>query len=92
MFYVKKRVGVRQEFGHSSFIGSDLLKFQMASALDQDLIDVGLYIVTTKNFQNIMNSRGVKWNGSLTYESAIRYLEDCEKSIHVPIVVLGIDL
>lgn len=90
--FIKDRVGIRKEFGHSSFIGADLLKFQIASISDQDLIDLGIYIVTTKNFQDIMNERDVKWRGSLTYERVLSYLYDCRKTINVPILVLGIDL
>lgn len=90
--FIKDRVGIRKEFGHSSFIGADLLKFQIASISDQDLIDLGIYIVTTKNFQDTMNERDAKWTGSLTYERVLRYMHDCRKSINVPILVMGIDL
>lgn len=90
--FIKDRVGVRKHFGHSSFMGSDLLKFQIASNSDQDLIDLGVYIVTTKNFQDFMSDRGVKWAGSLTYERALQYLHDCRKTINVPLLVMGVDL
>jgi hypothetical protein len=50
MDFLKERVGVEVEFGHSSFMGIDLLKFQVASYSGLDKIDVGIYIVTTKSF------------------------------------------
>ena len=49
--FLKERIGVEVEFGHSSFIGIDLLKFQVASYSSLDKIDVGVYMVTTRNFQ-----------------------------------------
>jgi len=52
--FLKKRIGVEVEFGHSSFIGIDLLKFQVASYSSLDKIDVGVYIFTTRNFQKRM--------------------------------------
>ena len=52
--FLKERIGVEVGFTHSSFIGIDLLKFQVASYSSLDKIDVGVYIVTTRNFQKIM--------------------------------------
>jgi hypothetical protein len=54
MDFLKERVGVEVGFGHASFIGIDLLKFQVASYSNLDKIDVGIYIITTKNFQKHM--------------------------------------
>jgi len=51
MDFLKERVGIEVGFGHSSFIGIDLLKFQVSSYSGLDKIDVGVYIVTTRNFQ-----------------------------------------
>jgi Restriction endonuclease BglII len=42
MDFLKDRVGVEVEFGHSSFLGIDLLKFQVASYSALDKIDVGV--------------------------------------------------
>jgi len=43
--FLKERIGVEVGFTHSSFIGIDLLKFQVASYSSLDKIDVGVYIV-----------------------------------------------
>lgn len=51
MDFLKERVGIEVGFGHASFIGIDLLKFQIASYSGLDKIDVGVYIVTTRNIQ-----------------------------------------
>ena len=51
MDFLKDRVGIEVEFGHASFIGIDLLKFQVASYSGLDRIDIGVYITTTKSFQ-----------------------------------------
>jgi len=93
MDFLKDRIGVEVEFGHSSFIGIDLLKFQVASYSGLDKIDVGVYIVTTKSFQNRMkNEIGLKWEGSLSFEKVIRYLPHFKSAIQVPIFVIGIDM
>ena len=91
--FLKDRIGVEVEFGHSSFIGIDLLKFQVASYSGLDKIDVGVYIVTTKSFQKRMRSEvGLKWEGSLTFEKVTRYLPHFKSAIQVPIYVIGIDM
>lgn len=48
MDFLKERIGIEVGFGHASFIGIDLLKFQVASYSGLDKIDVGVYIVTTQ--------------------------------------------
>ena len=92
MDFLKQRVGIEVAFGHSSFIGIDLLKFQVASYSGLDKIDVGVYVVTTKNFQKIMKSRYNKnWEGSLRFEKVERYLPHFKSAIQLPIYVIGID-
>jgi len=93
MDFLKDRVGVEVEFGHSSFIGIDLLKFQVSSYSSLDKIDVGVYIVTTRSFQKKMISDyAQKWEGSLTFEKVQRYLPHLKSAIQVPIYLVGIDL
>ena len=93
MDFLKQRVGVEVEFGHASFIGIDLLKFQVASYSGLDKIDVGVYIVTTKNFQKKMKDKySQNWEGSLSFEKVTRYLPHFKSAIQVPIYVIGIDL
>jgi hypothetical protein len=48
--FFKERIGIEVKFGHSSFIGIDLLKFQVSSYSNLDTIDIGIYVVTTKRF------------------------------------------
>ena len=91
--FLKERIGVEVEFGYSSFIGIDLLKFQVASYSSLDKIDVGVYIVTTRNFQKRMKKEfNQNWEGSLTFEKVKRYLPHFKSAIQVPIYVIGLDL
>ena len=96
--FLKDRVGVEVQFGHPSFVGIDLLKFQIASYSNLDAIDLGVYIVATNNFIKEMPKRfnninpEMKWNGSLPYEKVIKYLPHVKSAIQVPIYVIGIDL
>src|SRR5215831_6520616 len=93
MDFLKERVGIEVGFGHASFIGIDLLKFQVASYSGLDKIDVGVYIVTTKQFQGIMASKyRQNWDGSLTFEKIQRYLPHFKSAIQIPIYVIGIEL
>lgn len=93
MDFLKERIRVEVEFGHSSFIGIDLLKFQVASYSGLNKIDVGVYIVTTKAFQKAMSKQfGQKWDGSLSFEKVTRYLPHFKSAIQVPIYVIGIDM
>lgn len=93
MDFLKDRIGIEVEFGHASFLGIDLLKFQVSSYSGLDKIDVGVYIVTTKSFQKTMeNQYNQNWKGSLSFEKVTRYLPHFKSAIQVPNYVLGIDL
>jgi len=93
MDFLKDRVGIEVGFGHGSFLGIDLLKFQVSSYSGLDQIDVGVYVATTKRFQKTVSSEySLNWDGSLTYEKIVRYLPHFKSAIQVPIYVLGIDL
>ncbi len=88
--FLKNRVGVEVQFGHASFVGIDLLKFQVASYSGLDMIDAGIYIMATRRFIKEMENIGQKWDGSLTFEKVKRYLPHFRSAIHVPILVVGL--
>jgi hypothetical protein len=91
--FLKDRVGMEVEFGHSSFLGIDVLKFQVASYSALDRIDLGVYVVTTNEFQRVMfQENNQKWHGSLSFEKVCRYLPHFKSAIQVPIFVIGLDL
>ncbi|HEX7621572.1 MAG TPA: BglII/BstYI family type II restriction endonuclease [Anaerolineales bacterium] len=93
MDFLKDRVGIEVGFGHASFIGIDLLKFQVSSYSGLNKIDIGIYVVTTKEFQKVMQNKfNQNWDGSLSYEKVTRYLPHFKSAIQVPIYVIGIDL
>jgi hypothetical protein len=89
--FLKNRTGIEIQFGHSSFIGIDLLKFQVCSYSSLDSIDIGIYIVTTKEFQKrAKNDHSQNWEGSLQYEKVMKYLPFFKSAIQVPIYVIGL--
>ena len=93
MDFLKDRVGIEVAFGHASFIGIDLLKFQVSSYSGLDKIDVGVYITTTKAFQKRqIREHSQNWEGSLNYEKVVKYLPHFKSAIQVPIYVIGIDV
>lgn len=93
MDFIKDRIGIEVALGHPSFIGLDLLKFQVSSCSGLDKIDVGIYIVATKNFQKTMREEfGLNWMCSLSYERVRNYLPHFKNAIQVPIFVIGLDL
>jgi len=93
MDFLKDRVGIEVAFGNSSFIGLDLLKFQVRLYSGLDKIDVGIYIVTTNNFQKTMREKfDFNWMCSLSYEKVKNYFPRFQSAIPVPIYVIGLDL
>jgi hypothetical protein len=60
MDFLKERVGIEVGFGHASFIGIDLLKFQASSCSALDQMDIGIYVTTTKSFQKKMRTEFAK--------------------------------
>jgi hypothetical protein len=93
MDFLKDRVGVEIGFSHASYIGIDLLKFQVSSYSGLDKIDVGIYVVTTGAFQKgIRTQHGLNWEGSLTFNKVKKYLPHFRSAIQVPIYLVGIDL
>ncbi len=93
MDFLKERIGIEVEFGHSSFLGIDLLKFQVASYSGINKIDIGIYITTTREFQKRMKIEfNQNWEGSLSFEKVVRYLPHFKSAIQVPIYVIGIDV
>jgi hypothetical protein len=93
MDFLKERIGIEVGFGHASFLGIDLLKFQVSSYSALDKIDVGVYVATTSGFQRRMKKElKQNWEGSLTFEKIIRYLPQFKSAIQIPIYVLGIEL
>jgi hypothetical protein len=93
MDFSKERVGIEVGFGHASFIGIDLLKFQVSSYSALNRIDVGIYVVTTRHFQRALKTEFKQnWEGSLTFEKVVKYLPHFKSAIQVPIYVLGIDV
>jgi len=91
--FLKDRIAVEVQFGHASFIGIDLLKFQMVSYSNLDLIDFGVYVTTTKAVQQHLSLHYQRnWKGSLNYEKVVKYLPHFKSAIQVPIYVIGIDI
>lgn len=90
--FLKRRIGVEVCFGHHSFIGIDLLKFQTLSYSNLDKIDVGIYIVVTSGLiRKYFSDYNQKWEGSLTFEKVCRYLPHFRSAIQVPIFVYGLE-
>jgi hypothetical protein len=94
MDFPKDRIGVEVQFGHSAFLGIDVLKLQIGSYSALNRIDVGIYVVTTNPFQRTMVTKyNQNWSGgSLSFEKVSRYRPHFKSAIRIPICVLGIDI
>ena len=56
-------------------------------------LDFGILISYTKELQKLINVKyDAKWQGSITYEQIIDYLEVSSSLITVPLLIIGIDL
>lgn len=90
--FMKNRVGVEVAFSHPSFMGIDLLKFQTLPYSYRNEIDVGIYIVTTRQFQKLMkNKYGPTWRGSMRFDKVKKYLPHLRYIIQVPIWLIGLE-
>ena len=87
--FMKGRVAVEVAFTHSDFLANDMLKFQMMSYAHLNKIDVGVYIVITKEL--IKSYPQVNFEGSIDYVKVVKYLPEYRSAIQVPIVVIGLE-
>ena len=87
--FLKSRVAVEVAFSHSSFLGIDMLKFQVMSYSNPELnkIDVGVYIVATHEFQKKYFPES---GGSVLFEKVVNYLPHLRSAIQVPVWVIGL--
>lgn len=86
--FLKDRVAIEVAFTNPSYLGIDLLKFQVMSYSNPQInrIDVGVYIVTTTSFQK----KYFKCVGSTTFDRVVKYLPHLRSAIQVPIWVIGL--
>ena len=87
MTFMRGRVGVQVSFTHYLFIGTELLRFQMLSFSDQDLLDAGVYISITDALSKLW---GKPFFGSITFEKATAYYEHLKGIITVPMLFVGL--
>ncbi|AQS58886.1 BglII/BstYI family type II restriction endonuclease [Desulforamulus ferrireducens] len=90
---IKEDIGLEIGFRHASHIGHNLLKFQLSAAHNSDTIKVGIFVVTTTNFQKQMKMQfNQNWSGSMNYEKVERYLRNFKRTFVMPICLIGIDV
>lgn len=88
----KATLGLEIGFRHTSHTGHNLLKFQLSSQNNSDKIDVGIFVVTTLNFQKaIKQYYSHNWVGAMSFEKVDRYLRHFTTVIQIPIYLIGID-
>lgn len=89
--YYRDRVALKVRTGHPSFMGSDLIEYELAS--NKNLIDVGIYVVISSAFRKTMiDTYHIKWEGSITFEKALKEMDRLKPVIHTPMLVVGIDI
>lgn len=89
---VKETIGLELGFRHISYTGFNLLKFQLSCQNNLDKIDVGIFVVTTLNFQKqIKKTYHQNWAGAMNFEKVDRYLRNFTTTIQTPIYLIGID-
>lgn len=90
---IKNNIGLEIGFRHSSLIGHNLLKFQLSPPHNSDKINLGIFIVTTVNFQKqIKKIYQHNWTGAMSFERVDRYLRHFKSTIQMPIYLVGIDI
>ncbi|MFI1770321.1 BglII/BstYI family type II restriction endonuclease [Thalassobellus citreus] len=83
----KRKVGVDVAFNHRSFIGGDLLRFQAAAEVVNEM-KIGIYICATKN---LLNEISPFPSSLVNFERTQWYLEKFYPVLTVPIYLIGID-
>lgn len=92
-YFIKNRIGLNFRTGHPQFIGTDLLRFQIDSSTDQNLIDAGIYVTVTKNFKEQLDTNyKLNWKGSIYFEKVTKILPYYNHIITIPIYLIGIDI
>ena len=91
--YMFERTGLDLVTDHSIKIGTYLMKYELLSNRQLGYLDFGILISYTKELQKLINEKyDAKWQGSITYEQIIYYLEVAKGMISVPLLIIGIDL
>lgn len=83
----KRKVGVDVAFNHRSFIGGDLLRFQAAAEVVNEM-KMGIYICATKS---LLNEISPFPSSLVNFERTQWYLEKFYPVLTVPIYLIGID-
>ena len=83
----KREVGVDVAFNHRSFIGGDLLRFQAAAEVVNEM-KMGIYICGTKE---LMSKVSPFPSSLVNFERTKWYLEKFYQVLTVPIYLIGID-
>ena len=69
------------------------MKHELLSNRQLGYLDFGILISYAKELQKLINEKyDAKWQGSITYEQIIDYLEVAKGMISVPLLIIGIDL
>ena len=89
---LKDRMGVIYSLQHRTTIGTDLLRLERAHSKSVDLIDFGVFVCGTSNFEQFYRvTSDRKYPNTIVFEEVIHYLEMVEELISVPLVIIGID-
>ena len=83
----KRKVGVDVAFNHRSFIGGDLLRLQAAAEV-KNVINVGVYICSTKDFVKVISPKDA--SSMVSYERTKWYLENFYPVLTAPILLIGL--
>jgi len=89
--YIKNRVGLDIVTDHSIKIGTYFLKYELLSNRHLGYVDFGILISFTRELQKLVNKwYGAKWEGSITFEQLIKYLNVANSIIKIPMLIIGI--
>ena len=81
--FKKARIQVEIQFGNMARWYTDVFKFQLAYSLDD--IDVGILVVPTHKFANLIDENVA------SYERVLRELPWAKMSLTLPILVIGVE-
>ena len=85
LHFYKNKIGVQVSWRHYEKIGSEMLKFQTDYV--DGKIKGAVFVCVTEEFRNEISDA---FQGSITMEKALTYLESVSAVIKVPILLIGL--
>ena len=92
LHFIRDRVGIVWAMGNRITIGTDILRLERAYHPAQSLIDIGVLICPTSDFEDYyFGIDGSSTENLITFEELLQYMEMMGELFYIPVLIVGID-